>query len=162
MHFTALAAAAAVLALCGASPVNSKYVLHEKREQMRRSPAVAKRTRIDTNRVLPVRIGLSQTQMDEAYDLLMDVSHPESKNYGKHWTPEQVNTAFAPSNEAIQEVRDWLISAGIADSRITLSDNLGWLAFEASVEDMEQLVKAQYYEHNYHSDPHKYTVGCDS
>lgn len=42
----------------------------------------------------------------------MDVSDPQSENYGKHWTPSRVHDFFSPSEETIETVKEWLIAAG--------------------------------------------------
>lgn len=157
---TLFATGALFLGLCDASPA-SNYVLHEKREhQSWLHNSVHKRSKIDANGVLPIRIGLAQHDLDKAHDWLMDIAEPESVNYGKHWTAVEVNKAFAPTAETVQTVRDWLISAGIASERLSISDNKGWLAFDASVEEAESLFQTQYYEHQ-DKNPSKYTVGCD-
>jgi tripeptidyl-peptidase-1 len=67
---------------------------------------------------------------------------------------------FAPADEAVEAVKAWLISSGIADGRIVHSDNKGWLAFDASVEEAERLLKAEYYEHEHRSSMNV-RVGCD-
>lgn len=62
-----------------------------------------------------------QSNLDDAYEHLMDVSHPQSPNYGKHWTAENVHTMYAPSSDAVEAVRDWLQGAGVDD--VVHSDN---------------------------------------
>ena len=54
-----------------------------------------------------------QSNLDDAYEHLMDVSHPHSPNYGKHWKAEDVHAMYAPSAEAVQAVRGWLQDSGI-------------------------------------------------
>jgi len=161
---TALAVGATCLSACHAlpSPISSKYVVHEKRdaEGWLGARSLVKRDRMDTTKSLPIRIGLSQNDMHKGHDWLMDVSHPSSPNYGKHWTASEVNKAFAPTLETIQAVRDWLVGAGIDAKRMSLSDNKGWIGFDATIEEAEQLFRAQYYEHE-HADVNKYSVGCD-
>lgn len=125
------------------------------------SSGLQARSKLDVTQVLPIRIGLAQRNLHLGDEWLMDVAHPESKNYGKHWTAAEVNKAFAPTPESVQSVSNWLIDSGIDLNRISLSDNKGWLAFDASVEEAERLFLAQYYEHG-HADEDKYTVGCDS
>lgn len=88
------------------------------------------------------------------------LTEPESANYGKHWTAAEVNKAFAPSAETVHAVRDWLISSGINHRRITISDNRGWIAFDASVKEAADLFGAQYHQYG-HADQDKYTLGCD-
>lgn len=149
--FTALAALAA------ASPSSDEYVVHERRvESMSRWH---KRDRVQSNALLPMRIGLTQTNLDDGYDHLMDVSHPESPNYGKHWTVEQVHNMFAPAADAVDMVKTWLAEAGIDLKRVVHSENKGWLAFDATVEEVERLVRAEYHEHH-HKDG-SIRLGCD-
>lgn len=164
MHLSTFLTAGAALVSCGLTlsiPRDVEYVIHEKRDQQHASSALTKRSPVAGNAMLPFRIGLTQRGLEQGYDQLMDVSHPESKNYGKHWTAAEVNKFFAPTAETVQTVRDWLIQSGIASHRITVSDNKGWLAFDATVAEAEELLRAEYYEHAHHSDENKFTVGCD-
>ena len=61
-----------------AAPRDLKRVLHERRAVI--DPT--KGDRIDENSVIPIRIGLKQTNLETGYDAVMDVSDPESANYG--------------------------------------------------------------------------------
>lgn len=63
----------------------------------------------------PMRIALAQSNLDKADEYLMDVSHPESPNFGKHWTAKQVAEMFAPSQESYDAVTFWLRSSGTCD-----------------------------------------------
>jgi tripeptidyl-peptidase-1 len=76
-------------------------------------------------------------------------SHPDSSNYGKHWTSEQVIEVFSPEQKTVDTVTQWLVDFGIDPKRITHSDNKGWLAFDATTEEAEGLLHAEYhlYEH---------------
>lgn len=67
---------------------------------------------------------------------------------------------FAPSEKAVVDVRNWLISSGIADDRIVHSDNKGWLAFDATAAEMESLLNAEYYNFE-HSSADRVAVACD-
>lgn len=51
---------------------------------------------MDRRAVLPMRIGLTQSNMDKAWDWLMEVSSPASEKYGEHWAAKDVAEAFAP------------------------------------------------------------------
>jgi tripeptidyl-peptidase-1 len=68
---------------------------------------------------------------------------------------------FAPSENAVTDVRNWLIAAGIADARIVHSENKGWLAFDATTAEMENLVHAEYYNFE-HSSGDRVAVACDA
>jgi tripeptidyl-peptidase-1 len=67
---------------------------------------------------------------------------------------------FAPSTSVVQEVRDWLVSSGVADTVIVHSENKGWLAFDIPAWKAEELFHTEYHEH-FHSASGKVTVGSD-
>lgn len=63
--------ALAIAALSEAVPAPIKHVLHEKRE--RHGLDWVKGDRVERDAVLPVRVGLTQNNLDKGYELLMDV-----------------------------------------------------------------------------------------
>lgn len=67
---------------------------------------------------------------------------------------------FAPPEKHVDAVREWLTTAGIESHRIVHSDNKGWLAFDATTEEVERLLQAEYHEHE-HAYSDKIRVGCD-
>ncbi|KAL8737578.1 MAG: hypothetical protein Q9181_001556 [Wetmoreana brouardii] len=107
-----------------------------------------------------MRIALTQSNLDKAEEFLMDVSHPDSPNFGKHWTHEEIANKFAPSSETVDTVTSWLTSSGIASERISRSQSLGWLKFDATVAEAESLLKTEY--HVYKHDMGKPHVSCSS
>lgn len=106
-----------------------------------------------------MRFALSQTNLDKADQFLMDVSHPDSPNFGKHWTAKQVAETFAPSQESVDAVTAWLRNSGIAPERIQKSQSMGWLTLDAKVTEAENLLKTKFflYKHSLTGKPH---VGC--
>lgn len=66
-----IAAVVAVAALCSAAPTEIKHVLHEKRQNP--SSDWVKVSRIDSNAILSMRIGLTQGNLEKGHDLLMEV-----------------------------------------------------------------------------------------
>ncbi|KAJ5896113.1 Aorsin [Penicillium subrubescens] len=150
--------ALAIAALSEAVPAPIKHVLHEKRE--RHGLDWVKGDRVEGDAVLPVRIGLTQNNLENGYEYLMDVSHPSSAKYGTYWTAEEVHDMFAPSAEAVDAVREWLHAAGIDRSRVVHSDNKGWLAFDAYAHEAEGLFMTEFYEHN-HMSSASTKIGCD-
>lgn len=54
-------------------------VVHERRAVI--DPT--KGDRVPGDAVIPVRIGLKQSNLEDGYDAVMDVSDPASSNYGK-------------------------------------------------------------------------------
>lgn len=107
-----------------------------------------------------MRIALTQANMDKAEDFLMEVSHPTSEKYGQHWTAKKVAETFAPTQESVDAVTKWLTSAGISEERISRSQSLGWLNFDATVEEAENLLKTEYHVYKHKSGkPH---VACNA
>ncbi|EME50290.1 hypothetical protein DOTSEDRAFT_68978 [Dothistroma septosporum NZE10] len=151
--------AAGVLATyCSASPVAAPHVVHEKRNFL--PHGWVKRYEVDGSAELPMRIALTQSNLHQGYDWLMEVSHPESETFGKHWTAEDVANTFAPSKDDSDAVKAWLASAGIDGDRVGKSQSLGWLEFTATVNQAEDLLKTKYhvYEHDETGRPH---VACE-
>ena len=125
------------------------YVLHEKRAA---EPVEwAKTRRLEPDHILPLRIGLTQSNLHELEMHLMDVSDPESQNYGKHWTPQEVIEAFAPSNDTIVTVADWLAEAGFEAERLHLSPSRGWLKLNATTAEVEELLQTEYHVYTHDS-----------
>ena len=69
-----LAVAAAIVALSNAAPASIKHVSHEKRQ----TPSLdwVKVARIEKTAILPMRIGLTQSNLDKGQDFLMEVYGP--------------------------------------------------------------------------------------
>ena len=96
---------------------------------------------------LPVRIGLAQSNLDTAPDYLMDVADPDSPNYGRHWTADEVIDHFSPSEDTVEAVSSWLVKSGISKDIITHSENKAWFAFLATASQMESLLHTEYWEY---------------
>lgn len=135
---------------------SSDYVVHEQRAVI---PFGWRRVeRLNGSFILPIRIALVQTNLDKAEEYLLSVSDPRSENYGKHWSAEKIANTFKPSNETVNAVLTWLIRAGIGRQRIKKSQSLGWLQFNATVNEAQNLLKTEYFKFKHTSGaPH---VGC--
>jgi tripeptidyl-peptidase-1 len=70
MHFTKVLTVASLACLASAIP-SSRHVLHERRETAPRH--WEKTSRLNPDAVLPMRIGLTQSNLDKGDDLLMEV-----------------------------------------------------------------------------------------
>ncbi len=117
-------------------------VVHEKRD----IPVPYPRARLPDNALVPIRIALRQNNLAFGHEYLMDVSHPSSPNYGKHWTAEDVHNHFAPSDESVQAVKDWLLGFGIDESDVRHYENKGWLAVDLPVSKAEALLDTGRYQ----------------
>ncbi|KOS19866.1 Tripeptidyl-peptidase sed1 [Escovopsis weberi] len=141
-----------------AAPTSSD-LYHEKRDASH--PRWIKRGSLDPNTKVPVRIALKQQNLEKGLDYLLEVSDPTSKKYGQHYTPDQVVGLFAPSEDSVSTVTEWLVKSGIPASKITSSKSKGWLSFETTSGKLESLLNAQYhvFEHVEADGAH---VGADS
>ncbi|THW17881.1 aorsin [Aureobasidium pullulans] len=162
MRVSSSALLATLLAVAAAKPVPETHVVHEKRDVAHRftTSRWVKRDRLEKDTVLPVRVGLKQQNLHNGAEWLMDVSHPQSPNFGRHWTQDEVIAKFSPSNETLTTVRDWLVKNGISERRITHSDNKAWFAFDATTKEVEDLLHTQYHEFE-HSSTGNYVAACD-
>ena len=68
--------------------------------------------------------------------------------------------SFAPKQQTVDDIRNWLENFGIHKSRIAHSDNKGWIAVDVTVKEAEGLLDTEYYEHE-HTTSSKVRVGCD-
>lgn len=136
---------------------SSSHVQHEKREYL--PPGWERHEKLANHEVIPLRFALSQSNLDKADGFLMDVSHPDSPNFGKHWTAQQIAETFAPSQESVETVTAWLKNSGIAPERIRKSQSLGWLHLNATVAEAEDLLKTEFFLHK-HAQTGKPHVGC--
>ncbi|TVY16705.1 Aorsin [Lachnellula arida] len=153
-----LLAAAVCLTACSAAPATENFVLHEKRDGAPHQ--WTKRTRAHPAEILPVRIGLTQSNLHKAEEYILDVSDPESPNFGKHWSAEKIANTFAPSKKTQDGVVDWLVKSGIDAGRHKYSTGRNWLEINATVAETEGLFNTEYhyYEHDI-SGGHR--IACD-
>jgi tripeptidyl-peptidase I len=101
--------------------------------------------RLGSDRVLPMRFGLVQQNLDKLEEMLMSVSHPESLKYAQHFTATEVIDAFAPSEETFSAVLTWLIDSGFSRDRLRFSRNKGWIHVNASTFEVEHLLHTEYH-----------------
>lgn len=128
--------------LSGAEPTLSPYNVHEKRTHI--PPGWSLTRRHDSTSTIPLRFALKQRNIEDIGDYLHDVSHPKSPNYGKYWTPADIASTFAPGDETIDTVRNWLIASGIEEGQIVLGRTKGWIQADVTVEEAEQLMNSEY------------------
>ena len=139
--------------LFAGSAISASHAVHERRE----SPSGLRQgRRVDSTAIVTFRIGLKQRNLEHAYEYLLNISHPASPHYGKLWSAEEVRRAFAPSRQTVETVHSWLISEGVDH----VTEQRGWLSFESTVAYVENMLKAEYYEHETDEDE-LVRVGCE-
>ncbi|KAK0625146.1 alkaline serine protease [Bombardia bombarda] len=124
--------------------VPATHILHE-RGLPSWSKSWEKKERVPSTAVLPMRIGLKQSNLDAGHDMLMDISDPASPNFGNHLSSQEVISMFAPPEDSVQIVTDWVVASGIAAKRISQSSNKQWIQFDAAAAEVENLLFTDYY-----------------
>lgn len=117
-------------------------VLHERRSD----PNLNFRKRVNGDAILPIHIALAQSNVDDGYGHLLDISDPRSEAYGRHWTTEEIHARFAPSDAAREGVLSWLHEQGFARERVASTAGNGWMAVNMSAREAERLFATEYYE----------------
>ncbi|KAF9068621.1 peptidase S8/S53 domain-containing protein [Rhodocollybia butyracea] len=141
-----------------ASPYTlAPFVLHEKRTHTPKGWSHERKHLASA--VLPLRFGLKQANIDKLEDYLYDISDPSSPNFGKHWTPMKVANTFAPSTESVAAVHEWLSDNGIAKERLRVTPGKNWIQLDATVEEAERLLLADY--HVYRHESGQEHIACD-
>ena len=72
------------------------------------------------------------------------VSTPSHERYGKHLTPAEVNELVKPSEDALDEVHNWLESQGVDRARLSYTPAKDWINVELPVSDIERLLDTKY------------------
>ena len=130
-------------------PRLSPYSVHEQRSNI--PHGWSRNRKHHAAAVLPLRFALSQSNIDKIDDFLNDVANPDSPNYGNHWTAGQIAATFAPSDDSIDTVRNWLSGNGFGSDRVKLTKTKGWIEVNATVEEAERLLLAEYHVYNHES-----------
>ncbi|KAK3319647.1 alkaline serine protease [Cercophora scortea] len=110
-----------------------------------------KRAKVPADALLPMRIGLRQSNVDVGHDMLMERSDPASRSFGKHMSAEEVIDLFAPAEESVRVVIDWVVSSGIPRERVSQSANKQWIQFDAKASEAEDLLITDYFIFEHHA-----------
>lgn len=167
MRFNLLTGVLAALAVAAeAKPLSSHHgpranahVVHEERPALQST--WEKIYRLGQDATLPVRIGLTQQNLHRANEFINDVAHPNSPNFGKHWTANEVVEMFKPRRESVDAVMQWLATEGIHPSRIKMTPSKSWLTFDATVREVEQMLKTEYHVYRHTATSGARHVACE-
>ena len=152
------AVVAALLSVAAARVAPSNHVRHEFRDEHFDS-RWSKSSPIEGAVRVPVRVGLTQSNLDKGEAMLMDISHPTSEHYGQHLSASEVEEMFAPSKDRIDAVTVWLKSA-LSDRVITISRSRQWLEFNATIVELQDLLHTNYHEYKNRLTG-RAALGCD-
>jgi len=96
--------------------------------------------RADGDEVIEFSAALPQRNLEVVEELLMQVSDPESADYGKYADIAAVNELTAPKPELFQEVRGWLES----EPETSCSARVSSLRCRSTVAAMERTLKTEF------------------
>jgi tripeptidyl-peptidase I len=92
------------------------------------------------SQTLTLTIGLAQQNIDQLQSKLLAVSTPGNAEYGQHLDVDDVNSLFAPTEEANTAVQSWLTNAGISQVH---SDG-HWVTFATTVSKANELLNTTF------------------
>jgi tripeptidyl-peptidase-1 len=98
------------------------------------------------NQQIDFIIGLKQRNLDALEASLLDISNPESPNYARWWTSQQILDLIAPLPEQVQPVIDWLSAHGVEQIDASGRD---LIKVSAPVRLAEQLFNTKIYYYRY-------------
>ncbi|KAJ3872607.1 peptidase S8/S53 domain-containing protein [Lentinula edodes] len=98
----------------------------------------------DPSTLLKLRFGLRPSNLDTLLEHLSETSDPFHERYGKHLSKAQVDELMKPTDETLQEVKEWLNWHGIEDDAlISTSDRVITVAIPVSL--AETLLNTKYH-----------------
>ncbi|KAI3340166.1 peptidase S8/S53 domain-containing protein [Ustulina deusta] len=136
----------------------SEHVVHEKRDGI--PEHWTKISEVSDNTPIDLRFALKQSNLERAEEYMREVSHPASENFGRFWTPQEVISTFAPSEEALSDTIQWLLQMGVASNRIAPSAGRNWVKVKSTVTEAEKLLDTTY--SVYQDDEGTTLVACES
>ena len=152
----ALTSTAAPVSDLSITPIN--HVIHERRNV--ETGDWTRLNRLPGHKLLPMRIGMTQQNLHLGSDLLAEISHPDSSRFGQHLSSEEIVDLFAPAQDTVSAVVSWLEENAIEEARTVLSGNKGWIAFDATVDEAERLLRTEYYQFEHTESGHR-SFACD-
>ena len=98
---------------------------------------------INPDAVLKMQIGLKQNNIKGLQAKLLDVSSPDSQNYGKWLSKEDVDAFTKPNENSLRLVKLWLAAHGLAEHAIS-HPTPDWLEVSVPITKAEKMLSAQY------------------
>lgn len=114
--------------------VKSSHPVPPQWKQLDRAPA---------DHRLELRIGLKQDKFKQLERELYEVSSPSHPRYGKHLASEDIQPLVAPTDDALDQIREWLDDHGINGVRYTAAKD--WIKVNLPVSEVERLLDTEYH-----------------
>lgn len=105
------------------------------------------------SKLLSLRLAIRQEKAATFEQMVIDLSTPGHRTYGKHMKLQEIKDFLRPRFEVSQAVLSWLRSEGVPEGSI---ENDGdWIKFVVPVEQAERMLKTRFY--YFHDDVSKVT-----
>ncbi|EDO41785.1 predicted protein [Nematostella vectensis] len=122
--------------------------------------------RVPSQATLKLTFALKQRNLAALEKLFWQVSDPDSRFYGRHWSLEQLSNLISPSKKTESVIKKWLRASGIVFERCTSVITRDFLTCEMPRETAENLLPGatfHYFRHSKLSKPvirstHHYSV----
>jgi tripeptidyl-peptidase-1 len=101
--------------------------------------------RADSETILRLVFAIKQKNTQLLEKILLDVSDPKSRNYGRHLTFDQIGQ-MTGQPKAVAAVRHWLAAAGVAASDMAATVNHEFLVANVTVAQAEHLLEAEFFQ----------------
>lgn len=101
---------------------------------------VQKTAKVASNTQHVFSLALTMQNVDQLESKLLDLSSPDSANYGNWLSHDELTSTFSPSKEAVASVTKWLKSKGIKHYKV----NGAFIDFAADVEKANTLLGGDY------------------
>lgn len=98
---------------------------------------------VHSEATLKLSIGLKQNDIKGLEAKLLDISNPESDNYGKWLSKDELEKYTKPSAQAIEKVHQWLAAHDIAAGAIG-SSSPDWIDVTVPVSKAESMLNTRY------------------
>lgn len=127
--------------LCCVTAVHASLVPSHRISRRSVSEREAGAIRLPGTTAVQVEIALAPSNTEAPENILLSVSDPNSPEYGKHWTAQEVALHFAPKPEDVSDVKQWLENTlGANSARLPrLSRSGGHIVLDLTVSDVEAL-----------------------
>lgn len=100
-----------------------------------------------------MHIGLKEENLDKLHNRLMEISHPDHPDYGKHMSKEEIDALTAPTHATVSAVEAWLKSHGVKTGPVSN----GFMAVTVTLDQAEKMLDTKYgVYHN--AEKNKYTL----
>jgi tripeptidyl-peptidase-1 len=110
------------------------------KESVSAPPQWIKRGPAPDTHLINLQIGLKQQGMQHLESKLLDISDPDSTNYGKWLLQDEVMPYTQPSYESIQAVKRWLADHGIQENIEKRSISGDWMSAKVTVSQARTLL----------------------